>query len=141
MNLADKRIQVMAAIVVGVFGFIGTFLTVAISFGLGFERTFTWAVIVGLLGWIIAERVIQRTTPKTTEPLQRQSGAGGYSCLGCGTMEVLAPPDSEHIFAKLEPCTQGDSIAMNWRCRRCSRKNVTHWDRYHPPYASVNIPR
>jgi hypothetical protein len=139
MNLADKRIQVMAGIVVAAFAFIVTFLTVAISFGFGLERTITWAIIVGLIGWIISEPLIQRKTPKTSEPVQPPSGAGGFSCLGCGTMKIIAPPDGEHTFAKSAPCTQGDSIQMNWSCAPCGKKNVIYWDRYHPQVGFVRV--
>ncbi len=145
LDLSDKRIQVTATFLVAVFGFIVTFLTISISFGVGFERTLTWAVIVGLLGWIVAEQVVRRKNPRitspaqSTQPTQGTSGASGFSCLKCGKMEILAPPDGVYIFAKLEPCIQGDSKRMNWKCRRCDEMNVIYWDTYHPYIGAVRV--
>lgn len=139
MNLADKRVQVMAGVMVAVFGFIVSFLTISVSFGLGFERTFTWAVIVGLIGWIVAEQVVRRRSPTIPSEPTQQSGGGGFSCLKCGWMQILAPPDSMHPIAKLEPCTYGDSKQMNWRCRECRSQNVIYWDAHHPYVGSVKV--
>ncbi len=137
MSLENTRVRVMVEVLGAALGFVVTFLTISITFGFGFERTFLLSVIFGLSGWIIANAAVQRRLQKTSGPSHgAQPGATGISCMECGTIEVLAPPDSVYVWPKLEPCSQGDSKSMKWVCRnyRCNKKNVTYWDRYHPPY-------
>src|SRR2546426_6683884 len=96
MSLANTRIRVTIEILGAALGFLVTFLTISISFGFGFERTFLLSVIFGLSGWIIANAVVQRKLPKATSspPQGSQPGATGISCMECGHIELLAPPDS-----------------------------------------------
>jgi hypothetical protein len=135
MSLENSRVRFAVVILVGAFGFVVTFLTISISFGVGFQTTLLLAVIIGLIGWIIADQVVRRRLPKLSpQPQGAGPGASGLGCLDCGRVEVLAPPDSVYIWPKLDPCERGDSKPMRWVCRQCSKDNVTYWDRYHPPY-------
>ena len=60
-----------------------------------------------------------------------ETSARTLSCRNCGHPFTAHPPDDSHIVVKLEPCTEGDSIEIQYECDNCHQRNTIHWDRRH----------
>jgi hypothetical protein len=133
MNLENKRLQFTAQWLTPALAFIVAIITISNSLGL--ERTLYLAVIVALVGWIIANQAVQRTLPKKSslqEPPSSDEHRGAYGCIYCAEPRIMLPPDSQYIFLRLDPCSHDDSRKIEWVCKNCRKVNVRYWDRYHP---------
>jgi len=60
-----------------------------------------------------------------------------YSCRKCGHPFDAYPPDGEHKYPKLEPCSKGDSVPQDYKCKECGNTNTLHWDGSHPVTRSL----
>ncbi len=132
MNLENKRLQFVAQWLTPAFAFIVAIITISNSLGL--ERTLYLGVIVALVGWIIANQLVQRATPKkspTLEGLTEFQREHTYGCLYCGEPKILLPPDSHFVFLQVEPCEFDDARPIIWTCSNCRKINGRYWDRDH----------
>ncbi len=133
MNFESKRLQIIAQWITPAFAFVVALITISNSLGL--ERTLFISVIIALVGWIVANQIVQRAKPKES------NAPGGYTigCSKCSAAMVLHPPDSQHVMLVMNPCDRGDSIEVKRRCSACKTENTRYWDNLHPNVATVRI--
>ncbi len=58
MNFESKRLQIIAQWITPAFAFVVALITISNSLGL--ERTLFISVIIALVGWIVANQIVQR---------------------------------------------------------------------------------
>jgi hypothetical protein len=75
---------------------------------------------------------IQPTANSSVPEQVVRPGGQLVGCDNCNFPQTLYPPDSERIILKSEPCAQGDSKRVRWKCNKCQNANVRYWDRHHP---------
>ncbi len=125
MNLESKRLQFVAQWLTPAFAFIVAVITISNSLGL--ERTLYLGLIVALVGWIVANQLVQRAAPRKS-PTTEFEREHTYGCSWCSEPKVLLPPDSSYVLLQVEPCEFDDARQILWTCSNCRKINVRYWD-------------
>ena|SRR2546425_4937195 len=137
INLGDKRVQFVVRVVPAVLVFLLAIFN--LSNFIGVQTAILLTLIVGLVSWIIVDNLVERESSKTTTLPEEKQFHVRISCSNCDSTKTLYPPDSARLSLNSEPCPDGDSKLVRWKCEKCKVENVRYWDHHHGYVGHVQV--